>query len=63
MSNPAHHHPECPRCEGVGFYLAHAGHGYYRDGSFGHNQWEDCDCYPSMPVADLPAPVNPRGAA
>jgi len=33
----------CPHCKGAGFYLKHEGRGYYRDGSFGHNQWEDCD--------------------
>lgn len=41
--NP-NHHPNCPRCNGDGFYLAHEGQGYMRDGSFSHNRWEDCRC-------------------
>lgn len=37
---------KCPDCNGQGFYLKHEGKGYYRDGSFGHNVWEDCrPCY------------------
>ena len=36
--------PNCPKCKGEGFYLAYEGKGYYRDGSFGHNVWEDCHC-------------------
>jgi hypothetical protein len=43
MSNPENN-PDCPRCKGEGFYLAHEGRGYYHDGSFGHNVWEDCHC-------------------
>ena len=41
--NPEHN-PNCPKCRGQGFYLAYAGRGYYSDGSFGHNQWKDCNC-------------------
>lgn len=33
---------KCKDCNGAGFYLKHEGQGYYRDGSFGHNEWEDC---------------------
>ena len=33
----------CPDCNGKGFYLKHEGRGFYADGSFGHNQWADCD--------------------
>jgi hypothetical protein len=44
VMNNNNNHPDCPRCDGVGFYLHRAGHGYYRDGSFGHNDWRDCDC-------------------
>lgn len=58
---PLRHHPKCPRCKGQGFYLRHHGQGYYRDGSFGHNQWEDCTCDPYMDEADLPAAVKPTG--
>lgn len=47
MADP-NHHPDCPLCKGDGFYLHREGHGYYRDGSFGHNQWRDCDCRPYM---------------
>jgi hypothetical protein len=43
MPNPVNN-PDCPKCRGEGFYLAHEGGGYYRDGSFGHNIWEDCHC-------------------
>jgi ribosomal protein S27AE len=60
MPHPLHH-PECPRCKGEGFYLAHHGRGYYRDGSFGHNQWRDCDCDASDDLEDLPAAVVPSG--
>lgn len=62
MPNPQHH-PQCPRCKGEGFYLAHHGRGYYSDGSFGHNQWRDCDCDPWMPVERLPKRVEPTGEA
>ena len=60
MANP-HHHPDCPRCKGEGFYLRRHGHGYYRDGSFGHNQWEDCTCDPYMEPERLPKPFEPKG--
>lgn len=43
MPNPENN-PDCPKCKGEGFYLAYEGKGYYRDGSFGHNVWEDCHC-------------------
>ena len=58
MADP-NHHPECPRCKGEGFYLRREGHGYYSDGSFGHNDWQDCDCYPDMPKERLPKAVDP----
>ena len=58
MASP-HHHPDCPRCKGQGFYLRREGRGFYRDGSFGHNDWQDCDCYPDMPVDRLPKAVDP----
>lgn len=54
-------HPDCPRCQGTGSYLAHYGRGYYRDGSFGHNRWKDCTCYPDDDIEDLPQPVEPTG--
>lgn len=53
------HHPKCPRCNGEGFYLRRAGEGYMRDGSFDHNQWEDCRCYPDMPEDKLPRSLDP----
>jgi hypothetical protein len=59
MPNPRHH-PDCPRCKGEGFYLRREGQGFYRDGSFGHNDWQDCDCYPEMSIERLPAAVDPR---
>jgi hypothetical protein len=59
MASP-HHHPKCPRCKGEGFYLNREGHGYYRDGSFGHNDWRDCTCSPYDEEASLPAPVDPH---
>lgn len=62
MPNPRHH-PECPRCKGEGFYLRRHGRGYYRDGSFGHNDWQDCTCDPYTPVDRLPAAVEPKGDA
>ena len=43
MPNPENN-PDCKRCHGEGFYLAYEGKGYYPDGSFGHNIWEDCHC-------------------
>jgi hypothetical protein len=43
MPNPENN-PDCMRCHGEGFYVAYEGKGYYRDGSFGHNIWEDCHC-------------------
>ena len=55
------HHPQCPRCKGEGFYLRRHGRGYYSDGSFGHNQWEDCTCYADDDVERLPAPIEPSG--
>ena len=55
----ANHHPDCPRCKGEGFYLFKEGHGYYRDGSFGHNVWRDCTCDPWVSKERLPTPVNP----
>lgn len=58
MANP-HHHPKCPRCKGEGFYLAHEGQGYMRDGSFSHNRWDDCRCHPDMKEADLPRSLDP----
>lgn len=58
MASP-HHHPDCPRCKGEGFYLRREGHGYYRDGSFGHNDWQDCDCDPWMAADRLPKAVDP----
>ena len=33
----------CPDCNGQGIYLKREGRGFYADGSFGHNQWEDCN--------------------
>jgi len=60
MAHPQHH-PKCPRCKGEGFYLAHHGRGYYRDGSFGHNDWQDCDCHPRMDESRLPAAIEPKG--
>lgn len=59
MADP-NHHPECPRCKGEGFYLLREGHGFYRDGSFGHNQWRDCTCDPYTPVERLPGAVDYR---
>lgn len=59
MANPQHH-PECPRCKGEGFYLRREEYGFYRDGSFGGNAWQDCTCYPDMPSQHLPAAVDPR---
>lgn len=47
------HHPDCPRCKGKGFFLRREGHGFYRDGSFGHNDWDDCDCDPFMTQKQL----------
>ncbi len=60
MPNPLHH-PDCPRCKGEGFYLRHSGRGFYRDGSFGHNQWEDCTCAAWDQPDALPAAVVPSG--
>lgn len=59
MPNP-NHHSKCPRCKGEGFYLSSHGHGYYRDGSFGHNQWRDCTCDPYMKEENLPKEVIPK---
>jgi hypothetical protein len=56
--NPRNH-PDCPRCKGEGFYLRREGHGFYRDGSFGHNDWQDCNCYPEMKPEQLPKAVDP----
>lgn len=56
MSSHPSHHPKCPRCKGQGFYLRSEGRGYYRDGSFGHNQWADCTCSPYTPEDKLPQP-------
>lgn len=50
-----------PRCNGTGSYLTHYARGYYHDGSFGHNQWEECTCFADMDVKDLPDPVQPTG--
>lgn len=58
MPNP-NHHPKCPRCRGEGFYLAHEGQGYMRDGSFSHNRWEDCSCRSYTPVDKLPRSLDP----
>jgi hypothetical protein len=60
MPDPRHH-PDCPRCKGEGFYLRRHGRGYYSDGSFGHNQWEDCRCDPFMKVEQLPAAFSAGG--
>lgn len=62
MGHPRHH-PDCPRCKGEGFYLASHGRGYYRDGSFGHNQWRDCNCDPWMKPERLPKAHQPTGDA
>lgn len=62
MPNPLHH-PECPRCKGEGFYLRRHGRGYYRDGSFDHNDWQDCTCHRDDDVKYLPAAVEPKGEA
>jgi hypothetical protein len=59
---------DCPKCHGAGFFLKSEGKGYYRDGSFGHNEWEDCNCcYElALPKRESNAPVyyqatnNPR---
>lgn len=59
MPDPQHH-PQCPRCKGEGFYLRSSGRGYYRDGSFGHNQWEDCTCAYYDPIDRLPGIFEPR---
>ncbi len=59
MSSP-YHHPDCPRCKGQGFYLRASGRGYMRDGSFEHNAWQDCDCYPHMDARYLPKPVETK---
>jgi hypothetical protein len=53
------HHPDCPRCKGEGFYLHREGHGYYHDGSFGHNDWRDCNCDPYMKTENLPKAADP----
>jgi len=58
MTHPSHH-PDCPRCKGEGFYLRSIGRDYYPDGSFGHNQWRDCDCTPWTKPDELPKPVTP----
>ena len=60
MPNPQNH-PDCPQCKGEGFYLSHYGRGYYHDGSFGHNRWDDCFCDFEDDVADLPPPFQPTG--
>lgn len=60
MANPLHH-PDCPRCKGEGFYLLRHGRGFYRDGSFGHSQWEDCTCRSYDDPKSLPAAVEPTG--
>lgn len=52
------HHPQCPRCHGAGFYLKREGRGYYPDGSFGHNEWEDCTCDAADEIERLPQPAN-----
>jgi hypothetical protein len=54
-------HPNCPRCKGAGFYLTHYGRGYYHDGSYGHNRWEDCTCFSDDDEDELPQPVTPTG--
>lgn len=54
-------HLKCPRCKGEGFYLAKHGHGFYRDGSFGHNIWNDCNCHPYMKIENLPKVYLPKG--
>ena len=59
MPNPEHH-PDCPRCKGEGFYLYLEGYGYYYDGSFGHNQWRDCDCSFIDKPERLPKPHDSR---
>lgn len=58
----SYNHPDCPRCKGQGFYLRRHGHGYYRDGSFGHNDWADCDCHREDDVKYLPKAVEPKGS-
>lgn len=62
MPDP-NHHPDCPRCKGEGFYLNREGRGYYRDGSFGHNDWRDCTCDPWMKPERLPQAVDPYRTA
>jgi len=57
MPNPLHH-LQCPRCKGEGFYLRAEGRGYNRDGSFSHNQWEDCTCASYDPIDRLPKPLT-----
>ena len=59
MPNPENH-PNCPRCKGEGFYLRRAGQGYYRDGSFGHNDWQDCSCSFIDKPENLPKAVDPH---
>ena len=59
MPNPKNN-PDCPRCKGEGFYLHHAGQGYYRDGSFGHNDWQDCNCSFIDKPEQLPKAVDPE---
>ena len=34
---------DCARCKGEGFYL-HREEQFYADGSYGGNDWRDCDC-------------------
>lgn len=58
MPNP-NHHKDCPRCKGEGFYLRRE-EGYFRDGSYSPNDWQDCECYPEMKVENLPQAVDPR---
>lgn len=58
MPNPGNH-PKCPRCKGEGFYLAYEGKGYMYDGSFSHNRWEDCRCYPEIKESELPRSLDP----
>ncbi len=52
-------HPDCPRCKGQGFYLRREGRGFYSDGSFGHNDWQDCTCDVHQKIDSLPKEVNP----
>ncbi len=53
VSTKGFDHGDCPRCKGAGFYLAHEGRGYFRDGSFEHNEWSDCDHSPDDNEGEL----------